>query len=229
MYELVPLHPTTDGYHNASGLMCEWSVLPGPMAVPWTPQLQPSSAATSPEPAGAHTIVLWAHFLADITRQLVSWVNPEVQVTNSDLYLAAACYTTHVWPIISTYASGPRCPSRTTRQASCSKGKCRLHQHCHQPTSYASKPFTNGYNVTYPATFFVIRVDNGISNCPYFSQDLPDSSLLVHMVDSYPQELPWRLLTPPSGLFSVISYTLQRKTLPRDSLIIDLPPPIGTR
>ena len=90
MYELVPLHPTTDGYHNASGLMCEWSVLPGPMAVPWTPQLQPSSAATSPEPAGAHTIVLWAHFLADITRQLVSWVNPEVQVTNSDLYLASS-------------------------------------------------------------------------------------------------------------------------------------------
>ena len=34
MYELVPLRPTVDGYHNASGYMCGAAVLPGPTAVP---------------------------------------------------------------------------------------------------------------------------------------------------------------------------------------------------
>ena len=34
MYELVPLHPMPDVYHNASGYMCEGEVLPEPTAVP---------------------------------------------------------------------------------------------------------------------------------------------------------------------------------------------------
>ena len=57
LYELVPLKPTLNSYHYASGYMCGGAVLPGPMAVPRTPQPQPSAAATSPEPAGAHPIV----------------------------------------------------------------------------------------------------------------------------------------------------------------------------
>ena len=34
LYELVPLRPTMDGYHNASGYMCVDTVLLIPMAVP---------------------------------------------------------------------------------------------------------------------------------------------------------------------------------------------------
>ena len=34
MYELVPLLPTVDGYHGASGYMCGGVVLPGPTATP---------------------------------------------------------------------------------------------------------------------------------------------------------------------------------------------------
>ena len=52
MYELVPLRPTVDGYHNASGYMCGGVVLPGPTATPRTLPPQPSAARPSPNPTG---------------------------------------------------------------------------------------------------------------------------------------------------------------------------------
>ena len=48
LYELVTIYLNLDSYHNTSGYMCGGGVLPVPTAVPWTPQLQPSAAATSP-------------------------------------------------------------------------------------------------------------------------------------------------------------------------------------
>ena len=77
LYELLPLHNMLDGYHGASGYMCGGEVLPGPTAVPQTPQLHPDNAATSLDPTGAHPIVWREHFPADITAQMVSWGNPE--------------------------------------------------------------------------------------------------------------------------------------------------------
>ena len=77
-------------YHYASGYMCGGAVLPVPTAVPWTPQYQPSSAATSQDPAIANPILWRAHFPADITAQLVSWGNPEVQITKIDLYMSGS-------------------------------------------------------------------------------------------------------------------------------------------
>ena len=88
LYEIVSLQPTMDGYHNTSEYFCVWEVPPGPTAVPRTPQPHTSTEAIPPEPAVAHPIVWKAHFTADITAQLISWGNPEVQVTNSDLDLA---------------------------------------------------------------------------------------------------------------------------------------------
>ena len=65
-------------------------MLPEPTVVPRTPQHQPIAAATSSEPTGSHPIVWQAHFTTYITGQLVSWGNPEGQVTNSDLELAVS-------------------------------------------------------------------------------------------------------------------------------------------
>ena len=90
LYEIMPLQPMQDGNNNASGFMCGGSVLPGPTAVPWTSQPQPSTVATSMKPAGTHPIVWRAHFPTDIIAQLVSWGNPEVQFTNSDLELVGS-------------------------------------------------------------------------------------------------------------------------------------------
>ena len=54
MYELVPLCPTVDGYHDASGYMCGDVVLPGPTATPRTLPPQPSAARPPPTLRG-HT------------------------------------------------------------------------------------------------------------------------------------------------------------------------------
>ena len=90
LYDIVPLQTMLDGYHDASGYMCEGEVILGPMAVPRTPQPQPRAPATSPETVGVHPIVRQAHFTTDVTSQLVSWGNLEDQVTNSDLELVGS-------------------------------------------------------------------------------------------------------------------------------------------
>ena len=90
LYELMPLHPTLDGYQDAYGYMCGGAVILGPTALTRTPQQQPSAAATSLDPKGAQSIKWRALFPADITTQLVSWGNPEDQVTNSDLELVGS-------------------------------------------------------------------------------------------------------------------------------------------
>ena len=43
MYEIVPLRPTMDGYHDASRYMCGGMVLPGPTAIPREFPPQPSA------------------------------------------------------------------------------------------------------------------------------------------------------------------------------------------
>ena len=88
LYELVPLHTTLDGYHDASNHMRVGEVLPGPTAVPWTLQLQPSAANKTLDPTEAHPIFWCAQFPKDLSVSLVSWENPTNQVTNSDLELA---------------------------------------------------------------------------------------------------------------------------------------------
>ena len=71
-------------------------------------------------------------------------------------------------------------------------------------------------------------VDNGIYDRPYLSQDLTDSALLMYMDISHLQDLLWRLWAPPSELVYVIASVLRRTTLIRDSLIVKMPPPMGT-
>ena len=88
MYELVPLLPTVDGYHDVSGYMCGGVVLPGPTATPRTLPPQRIGARPSPNPTGAHPIVWRMPFLKDIVESLVSWTNPQGTVNNSELELA---------------------------------------------------------------------------------------------------------------------------------------------
>ena len=82
MYKPVPLRPTMDGYHNASGYMCGHVVLPGPTTIPRNLPPQPSAAQTSPNPSKAHPIVWRMPFPKEIVDDLVSWTNPWGAVNN---------------------------------------------------------------------------------------------------------------------------------------------------
>ena len=88
MYELVPLRPTVDGYHDSSGYMCGSVVLPGPTAMPRKFPPLPSTARPSPKPNGSHPIVWRMPCPKEIVDSLVSWTNPQLTVNNSELELA---------------------------------------------------------------------------------------------------------------------------------------------
>ena len=92
MYELVPLRPNVDGYHNTSGYMCRGVVLPGPTAITRSLQPQPSVARPSPNPNGDHPIVWRMPFPKYIVDSLVSWTNPWGTVNNSELELAGGAF-----------------------------------------------------------------------------------------------------------------------------------------
>ena len=65
-------------------------MLPGPTTVIRNLQQHPRAASISLDPKGAQPIKWRALFPADIKTQLVSWGNPEDQVTNSDLELVGS-------------------------------------------------------------------------------------------------------------------------------------------
>ena len=79
-----------------------------------------------------------------------------------------------------------------------------------------------------PHHYFLSGVDNGISDLPYRLRDIRDANLLSHMEASHPQKLTWRMWTPTSALVSTLASALQHKTLPMDSLLVEMPPPMGT-
>ena len=87
IYELVPLRPTVDGYHDASSYMCGSVVLPEPTAIPRILPPQPNSARSPPNPNGAHPIVWRMPFPKYILNALVSWTNPQGTDNNSELKL----------------------------------------------------------------------------------------------------------------------------------------------
>ena len=75
---------------------------------------------------------------------------------------------------------------------------------------------------------FVRGVDSVISNRLSRSRYLTDAASLAHMDASNPQELPWRLWNSPREIVSTITFTLWRTTSPRDSLIVEPIPLMGT-
>ena len=105
----------------------------------------------------------------DITAQLVSWGNPEGQVTNSDLELLgsvlhhgcmADCFDIREWTTLPLTENMTGIWWKSKGSAiSTSPPACLLHLQAIHQRLYRYVPRHN----------FVIRVDNGISNSPYRS------------------------------------------------------------
>ena len=176
--------------------------------VPCIPQLQPSAAATSPEPAGTHPIVWRAHFSPDITAHLISWGNPEGQVTNIDLELVGSliyhacmvdCFDIHECTTLS------RTDNMTVLWWQSKWSATSTFPPAHLLRLQAIQQRFYRY---VPRHNFLSGVDNGISDHPYLSQDLTDAAFLAHMDALHTQELPCRLSTPPSELVYAISSAL---------------------
>ena len=70
--------------------MCCGEFLLGLTAVPHTLQSQPRIAQKTPDTMGEHPIVWRSVFHAYMSTYLISWYNPTINVTNSDLQLAGS-------------------------------------------------------------------------------------------------------------------------------------------
>ena len=92
LFELVPLTPTLDGYHNSSGRMCGGVVLPGPSDVPRVLQKQPSAALPSKEKLATHPIVWRIPYPQDVVNRLFTYKNPRGYINNSDLELVGGVF-----------------------------------------------------------------------------------------------------------------------------------------
>jgi len=71
--EIVPLDPVVEKYHNASKYAAGGAIIPADTTVSWNKELSP---------------ILWrASFPEEIQKILVSYENPDSDITNSDLEL----------------------------------------------------------------------------------------------------------------------------------------------
>ena len=227
LYELVPLSPTLDGYHDASGTMCGGVLLPGPGAIPRALPHQPATARPA-HPGSAHPIIWRATFPPDIVASLVSSANPSGSVTNSDLELAggilqhdcaAACFdirertilsrtdnTAALWWQRKGSATSISAPAHLLRLQA-------MHQRHHRYV---------------PRHDFVPGVENDIADLPSRSSHLSDAELLTHYDTFFPQNLPWRMWQPPAGTTSSIASALRRTMWRKGSLLRAPPPPTRT-
>ena len=180
IYELVPLVPTVEGYHDALGTMCGGVVLPGPIAVPQVLPPQPSSARPSPNSTGAHLIVWWESFPPNLVDRLVTWSNPTSTVTNFEFQLPGASFNTTVQSAALTCGSTKPSPARI---------RCPCYIPCHD--------FVSGYL-------------NKISDLPSCSTHLTDAQLLAHFDQHFPQPLPCRMRNPQTLSVSCVLSALRQ-------------------
>ena len=208
MYELVPLRPTVDGYHNSSGYMCRGVVLPGPTSIPRKFPPQPSDTRLSPNTNGAHPIVLHVPFPKDIVDSLVSWTNPQGTVNNSELELAGG--VVHSDFVAQCFVVTERTKLLRTNNtaglwwqlkgsATCTSAPAHLLQ---------LQAMHQRFFHYVPRIDFVSGVDNLISDLPSRSSDLTDNQLLAYLETHFPQPLTWQLWTPPPKFASVIASAL---------------------
>jgi len=100
--EIVPLDPVVEKYHNASKYAAGGAIIPADTTVSWNKELSP---------------ILWrASFPEEIQKILVSYENPDSDITNSDLELvggilsneaAAQTFDIRQWTVHSNTDNAP--------------------------------------------------------------------------------------------------------------------------
>ena len=193
--ELVPDHPVAVGPHNASG---------HGMGSVWLPAMTNSNL----------TPILWqSKFLATITDQLVTYDNPNGMITNSDLELASAiahqdvlqqegnCAGCTIVPFtdnMPTLAWQQKGSTSTSGPVAYLLHIASLHQRHYQ---YLTKP-----------DFIKGNVNDMADDCSQLWH-LTDSQLLAYFNHTYPQTLPWKLVTLQPAMHSALISTLQKQRL----------------
>jgi hypothetical protein len=205
LYELVPLSPTVDGDHDASGKGMGGVLLPGPTAVPRAWQ-----ASSVPTPA-LSPIVWRAQFPPDIRAALASRNHPHGTITNSDLELAGSllqheaavqCFDLRERTLLSHTDNTPtlfwqRKGSTTTTGPPAYLLRAQaLHQRHHRYV---------------PRHDFIPGLANTMSDDASRLHHLSDADFLTHFNSTYPQTTSWQLWTPSRDILSSAILALRKR------------------
>ena len=215
LYELVPLTPSLEGDHDASGYGAGGVLLPKPHTVP-----RPAAAASASDPDQRPHPVLWrVPFPDDLVANLVSWKNPHGTVTNSDFELAggllhheaaAQCYDIRERTLLSRTDNTPtlfwqrKGSTSTQGPASYLLRNQAIHQRYHR--------YVDRHD-------FLAGIKNPMADDASRLFDLSDSQLLAHFELHYPQSRSWRLFPLRSEMISSVTSALRRKTCEPASLL----------
>ena len=218
--ELIPLHASALGFHDASG--------DGAGGV-WFPSqsLDPRFTPGSTPTAAPHAPLLWRYqWPADIIANLVSSSNPHGTITNSDLELAGGLL--HLEAIAHYYDVRERTVlSKTDNLATL------FWQRKGNATTAAAPSFLlrlfgihQRYHRYVPRHDYISGKSNPMADDSSRLFHLTDIQFLSHFNSQFPQNKSFHHVHLPSATISAVISALRMKTSPLESLLVAPPAPI---
>ena len=214
--ELIPLAPVAEGHHDASGSGAGGVWFPGD-------ELQPRHGYKPDVPLLWR--LKWPEF---ITRLLVTDENPDGTITNSDLELAGGLI--HLEAIAQSFDVRERTVVSKGDNLNTTFWERKGSTTCNSPPAYLLRLFGmhQRYHRYLPRFDYIAGLSNHVADA--LSRDFhlswPEqfSQLSPHLL----QKCGYQVWTPPSALVSAVISALLRKQSPRESLLVEPPPPSGS-
>ena len=214
--ELVPLHPSALGLHDASALGAGGVVFPS------------NTLQSRQGVAPLQSILYRVPWPNEVTSRLITDKNPNGTITNSDLELAGGLL--HLQATVQSYDVRERIIDNKTdnlatmfwqRKGSASTDKAPahllrlhgIHQRIHR---YVARHD------------YMPGVQNWMADDASRLFHLSDKKFLSYFNYKYPQKQPFKLVTLPPAIISCVISALLRQTCSAESLRIEPPPVIDT-
>jgi hypothetical protein len=214
--ELIPLAPSAEGHHDASGKGAGGAWFPGDT-------LQPREGWQADIP------VLWRLELPDyITRLLVTSDNPTGTITNSDLELAGGLI--HLEALAQTFDTRERTIVSKGDNLNTTFWERKGSTTTNSPPAYLLRLFGihQRYHRYVPRFDYLAGLSNHVADALSRDFHLSMGQVFSQLSPFLSQQRGYQVWTPPSAFVSAIITALLQKQSPRESLLVVPPPPSGS-
>jgi hypothetical protein len=211
--ELIPLAPSAEGHHDASGKGAGGAWFPGE-------HLQPRDGWQADIP------VLWRLEWPDyITRRLVTSENPTGTITNSDLELAGGLI--HLEAIAQTFDTRERTVVSKGDNLNATFWERKGSTTTNSPPAYLLRLFGihQRYHRYVPRFDYIAGLSNHVADALSRDFHLSMPQVFSQLSPFLSKQRGCQVWTPPSDFVSAIISALLRKQSPRESLLVEPPPP----
>ena len=211
--ELIPLAPSAEGHHDASGNGAGGAWFPGE-------HLRPREGWQADIP------VLWRlEWPEYITRRLVTAENPTGTITNSDLELAGGLI--HLEAIAQTFDTRERTVVSKGDNLNTTFWERKGSTTTNSPPAYLLRLFGihQRYHRYVPRFDYIAGLSNHVADALSRDFHLSMPQVFSQLAPFLSQQRGYQVWTPPSDFVSAIISALLRKQSPRESLLVEPPPP----